>query len=267
MREQLSLVGDIRIKRWIQADSKTPIELVGFSDACTKAYAAVIYALIRVNGENIVTLLTSKTRVAPMKKVTLPRLELCAAELLSKLMKKVRKALKREVKKITYYSDSEVTLAWIRGDPNRWKTYVANRVHCIQRNSDKFAWKYVNTKDNSADCASRGMLPEALLNHKLWWNGPDFLKNETSVSQIEFETDQEQRNEPRVVMAAQIEPENEIFSRFSTLNRAVRVIAWCERVGKVGIKSKILETEELIATKETIIKMCQRKYFANEIKE
>ena len=79
VREQMYILSDIRINRWIGSDKNTPIELIGFCDACTKAYAAVIYTRVTRNSKKYVQFLTSKTRVAPMKTITLSRLELCGA--------------------------------------------------------------------------------------------------------------------------------------------------------------------------------------------
>ncbi|RYE25860.1 MAG: hypothetical protein EOP45_04390, partial [Sphingobacteriaceae bacterium] len=132
--------------------------LIGFSDACTKAYGAVVYIKIVKNGDVSVEILTAKTRVAPLKGMTLPKLELSAAALLAKLMAKVKMAINIPIAKTTYYSDSQVTLAWIKAQPTKWKLFVANRVAEIQKLSNKDDWKYVSTKENSADCASRGLL-------------------------------------------------------------------------------------------------------------
>lgn len=204
-----------------------------------------------------------------MKTVTLPRLELNAAVLLAKLMRTKKKALRAKISKIVYYSDSEVTLAWIRGTPNKWKTYVANRVHEIQRLTEKGDWRYVNTKENSADCASLGLLPETLINHSLWWDGPEFLKNiSDNESEMQYTTEQELKRESKVAMAASLEQKDDIFERFSTLKRAVRVIAWCKRArktNKTGEKSSILEPEELESATSLLIKLCQQQHFTEDI--
>ena len=85
-------------------------------------------------------------------------------------------------------------MSWLRGDANRWKTYVANRVHEIQRMSDKNDWLYANTKESGDDCASRGLLPDALMRHDLWWNGLEFLTNDIDEQvEINYETEQEKK--------------------------------------------------------------------------
>ncbi len=65
------------------------------------------------------------------------------------------------------WSDSTVTLDWIRGKPNQWKTFVGNRVSEIQDIVNPSSWRYCPTAENPADCASRGISPKQLVNHEL----------------------------------------------------------------------------------------------------
>ena len=129
----------------------TDQELIhGFAEASERAYAAVIY---------LRTILISKTRVAPLKQVTLPRLELCAAHLLSTLVKRVQTVLSIEYVPCHLWSDLIITLSWIRGHPTQWKTYVANRTAEVQRLLPQAGWHHVASKENPADFGSRGDPP------------------------------------------------------------------------------------------------------------
>lgn len=195
-QQQADIIEKIKTKRWLNYIPGMKTELHGFSDASEAAMGACVYIKTSYNGEIHTNLVAAKTKVAPNHRVTLPRLELCAAVLLAKLMKIVKKSLNFENIKTYLYSDSEITLAWIKGDPNRWKTFVANRVSRILENSDPKEWRYINTTANPADHASRGLLPKQLIENKLWWEGPSILLNENDADSIEishFKTDLEEK--------------------------------------------------------------------------
>ncbi|XP_071575536.1 uncharacterized protein [Temnothorax nylanderi] len=109
----------IRVPRWLTSgDESCQLELHGFADASERAYAAVVYLLVeRRDGEVEVRLLEAKTKVAPLKQVTLPRLELSAAALLVKLAEHAQRVLEAKDVPLHLWSDDEVVLGWIRGHP------------------------------------------------------------------------------------------------------------------------------------------------------
>ena len=152
-------------------------QLHGFSDTFERAYAACVYLRSELKyGAYYTKLIAAKTRVAPVKKVSLPRLELSAAHLLSKLMKSTIDALKLPNSTCVFrWSDSTVTLDWIRGSPSRWKDFVANRVSEIHDIIPPACWRHVPSVMNASDCASPGIMPSELIQHDLWWSGPDYL--------------------------------------------------------------------------------------------
>jgi hypothetical protein len=137
----------LEIPRWI-GYSKTSIvsaEIHVFGDASEAAYGAVAYARLQLeNGIPYTILLASKMRVAPLpkKKVTLPRLELLSSLLAIRLGEKIRTSLHTESWKTTYWTDSLVTLGWIRGDPNRWRPFVRNQVETIRKFSNAEWWRH-----------------------------------------------------------------------------------------------------------------------------
>lgn len=103
-----------------------------------------------------------------MKNISLPRLELCAAQLLANLFQKVIESLDIKFKNVFLWSDSTIILCWIKGSPHRWKIFVANRVGEIQSLTDKNSWHHVKSADNPADLISRGIVVNELVNSKLY---------------------------------------------------------------------------------------------------
>ncbi|XP_046861952.1 uncharacterized protein LOC124455325 [Xenia sp. Carnegie-2017] len=122
-------------------------------------------------------LIASKTRVAPMKELSIPRLELMAARILAHLMSAVRKALESEYnfEGVKYCTDSMTVLYWIVNSGN-WKQFVQHRVDEILRLSSKTEWSHCPGKENPADLGSRGVLMTELKNAEVWWSGPSWLR-------------------------------------------------------------------------------------------
>ena len=140
--------------------SVASMELHGFSDASEQAYAAVVYLRIEcTDGSTQVALVSSKTKVAPIKRLTIPRLELCGAQLLAQLLHHVRLVLDIPLNRSYAWTDSTIVLCWLVGSPKRFKTYLGNRVSNIVELLGPEHWRHVNGVDNPADCASRGLFP------------------------------------------------------------------------------------------------------------
>lgn len=130
--------------------------------------------------------------MAPINKPTIPRLELCAAVLLVRLINIVKASLRIQINQTVAWSDSTTTLAWIAGGPSKWKTFVANRVAEINATLPAINWRHIPGANNPADLLSRGMTPNALSSSQLWWEGPAW--NETSSSdatETQLTTDEE----------------------------------------------------------------------------
>ena len=153
------------------------LELHGFGDASNKAYGACIYIRYESGSETHYQLVTSKTRVCPMKLQTMPRLELLACLITARLITQVHEALKCVVQIDNRYcwSDSSVALAWIRSTSKEYQPSVQNRVNEIRKLTSPECWRYCLTSCNPADTASRGCKPIDLVNDVRWWKGPTFL--------------------------------------------------------------------------------------------
>ena len=152
----------------------TSVWLHGFSDASQHAYAAVLYlSSSYADNHTEVRLLCSKTRVAPTKRQTIPRLELLGALILARLVQSVSASL--PVLNGTYlWTDSMTVLHWIC-NKKVWKQYVQHRVNEIRELTDSSYWKYCPGMLNPADLPSRGLGAIDLINKTLWWNGPEFI--------------------------------------------------------------------------------------------
>ncbi|XP_029674246.1 uncharacterized protein LOC115242242 [Formica exsecta] len=115
---ELPLLESIRVPRWLNSGTGCRREIHGFADASERAYAAVAYLRTEDReGRVEVALVTAKTKVAPLKQITLPRLELCAATLLARLISHIRHVLEATEVPLHLWSDSTVALGWIRGHP------------------------------------------------------------------------------------------------------------------------------------------------------
>ncbi|XP_045501444.1 uncharacterized protein LOC123698739 [Colias croceus] len=199
IRDDLQNIKDITIDRWLGTVNTNfdTIEIHGFSDASTLAYAAVVYCRVRNDdGTYSTSLIAARTRA--LKTISLPRLELCGALLLSKLLKQVSQSLRIPTSKVFAWTDSSIVIAWLFGEPSRWKAFVANRVVEIVSTVNKEQWHHVQSHDNPADIASRGMLAINLKNCDILWKGPTWLRNdELQLERPEFiQTDLEEKKIP-----------------------------------------------------------------------
>ena len=146
----------------------TDIQIHGFADSSITACCAAIYLIMNKNGANVSKLLTAKARIAKPD-LSVPRLELVAAQLLTRLLKTVRNALQGWNISATYcWTDSKTVLCWLlnRGE---WKQFVRSRVNQILI-EDYISWRYCPTNQNPADIGTRGMTSQQLQTSELWWN-------------------------------------------------------------------------------------------------
>lgn len=234
-QKEFDLLSNISIPRHLGVFSNTSISLIGFCDASLQAFGAVVYLKSQRDDGSppTITLLCGKSKVAPNKSVSIPRLELCAALLLAELLHTIHNHISERcrVSRVIAFSDSTVTLYWMRAPPSRWTTFVANRVSKIQ-DCHVQQWKHVISSENPSDCLSRGLTPAELVNHRLWWNGPTWLEKEedswpVKVDFVEVENPPEARTNVLTTLHTDETCNNVIYSlilRCSSYQRLLRVV-------------------------------------------
>lgn len=171
--ERISHLERTKIPRWLGMETGVKLQLHGFADSSIQAYGCCVYLRVtHADGKIACRLIASKSRVAPLKGVTIPRLELAATELLSQLMFSVRESMELQTVPYTAWTDNTIALHWIHKPLHALKLYVANRVKRIQQLTDVKNWKHVRTHENPADLISRGQHADE---NQLWWHGPQWL--------------------------------------------------------------------------------------------
>ena len=254
-------------------------ELHGFSDASEQAYAGVVYLrMVDTNAKVHVSLVMSKTKVAPVKRLTIPRLELCGAQLLARLLHHAGRVFGISTCNLYAWTDSTIVLGWLTGNPRRFKTYVGNRISNIMELVAPERWNHVSGLENPADCASRGLFPSELLENELWWDGPRWLRLEPSEwpKQSSYHQSEPCGEEKTLSFLSTVIPRMSVMpiNRFSSFGKMTRITAWILRFlyncrGHRGDHSRHsspnLSVQELLTAEEYWIKFAQADHFPQEI--
>ncbi|KAK7939924.1 hypothetical protein WMY93_003250 [Mugilogobius chulae] len=147
-----------------------------FSDASERAYGSVAYLhTIDSKGAVQVAFLAARSRVAPVRQQSIPRLELCAAHTGAQLGAVLKRELSVPISSITYWTDSTTVLNWLQSPSCRYKVFVGARVADIQELTESSSWRYVHSTENPADDITRGLTLSQIQSHSRWKNGPSFL--------------------------------------------------------------------------------------------
>ncbi|XP_071486763.1 uncharacterized protein [Diadema antillarum] len=256
-------------------------ELHHFCDASNLGYGHCTYLrLTNENGEVHCTMVIGKARVAPIKTVTVPRLELTAATLSVRMSSFLRTELDLNIDREIFWTDSRVVLGYIKNETRRFHVFVANRVCQIRDESSSSQWRHIGTKTNPADGASRGLTIDQIEASK-WFTGPDFLwekeiPDETKEEAALLPKDPEVKCETHASLQKVNGLELERFDHLSSWYRAKRAVANClrlrshlrkrcqarrdERDGKWDSKKVVMEplcTELLLQAEKEIIKLIQ----------
>nr|XP_029729598.1 uncharacterized protein LOC115266986 [Aedes albopictus] len=278
--EQLPLLNQPRIERCVIIQDAVDIEIHCFSDASEKAYGACLYIRSKdAEGRVKVRLLASKSKVAPLKCQTIPRLELCGAVLGAELFQKVRDSIR--IAAISYFwTDSTCVLRWIQAPPTTWTTFVANRTAIIQTITEGYRWSHVPGIQNPADLISRGVTPQDILGNDFWWQGPAWLQESSEqwpkspeISPGEAEIEKRRTVIAGTAVSTVAEFNQEYFRKFSSYSDLVRRTAYWLRLMKLlrlpPSERKdlgFLSTFELREAESTLVRLVQREVFIEELK-
>lgn len=268
----LSALNSTHVPRLVLCDSYQSVECHVFTDASERAYGACLYLrTINGKGEISVNLLLAKSRVAPLKPTTIPRLELCGALVGTRLYEKVIGSLRLRIDNTTFWTDSTIVLGWLKMVPSRLQPFVRNRAAEIVEKTGTCVWRHVPTDENPADHISRGVHAQSINSLDIWWSGPSFLKHDrASWPQSPSGSTSLPETRPEISLNVTVQNicENSTlidFDRFSNLTRLKRCVAYALRFissckKQVSEKGYLTETE-LRNAMNLIIRISQEESF------
>ncbi|XP_033317567.1 uncharacterized protein LOC117215299 [Bombus bifarius] len=243
-------------------------ELHGFCDASERAYGACVYLrIITPDGHVWTRLLTAKSKVAPLKSQTIPRLELSGALLLASLATTVLQALPSNISRTVYWTDSTIVLHWINTSPHTLKTFVANRVTEIQQKTHTSDWRHIPTADNPADLISRGQSPEDFLRPTIWQHGPEWLQQPERYWPTWNPVPLTEISEQKKATCLAVTPaDHSLLERFSSWPKLIRTTTRCLRWRQKQDRGRPPTTHDLTNAHNKLIKLLQLCYFSDEIR-
>ena len=259
------------------------LELHHFSDASSRAYGCCTYIrCVNKDGAVHVQLVTSKSRVAPIKVCTIPRLELQAAVLSVKMDILLRQEMDLQFVGSTFWTDSEIVLKYIANESRRFQVFVANRVSFIHEHSIPDQWKYVSTKTNPADLVTRQQNP-LNMNNDVWLNGAEFLSlHKCYWPMLELKSHDLTENDPEVRKSSysvvcdfcvgdRLERDsviNRIMKHYSSWFKMKRAVVWLKKFISFITDKRVdrkLSVPEMKQAEQCLIRESQRCSFPREL--
>ncbi|XP_054763530.2 uncharacterized protein LOC129270153 [Lytechinus pictus] len=259
------------------------VTLHHFCDASEKGYGTVSYLRWQREDEIQMSLVTSKARVAPLKEVSIPRMELAAATLAVRINHMIREELEFPIDQTYFWTDSMSVLGYVTNQTARFKTFVANRVAVIRDGSEPHQWRYVESSMNPADSCSRGVEVSKFLQWKAWKDGPEFLKNpdnewmnKCEVLPDDITVELEVKGKCLATEANQEcnNPTRELVNYYSDWIRLKRFLRWvvlksknkAKDVSKDNSLKARITLKEMEVAESMILKFVQKDNFAQEIR-
>ncbi|XP_065354596.1 uncharacterized protein LOC135949062 [Calliphora vicina] len=276
--QKLKNINKIKIPRCFALVSQSDRnELHIFVDASTQAYAALAYIKASVGDDTCCSLIASKTRVAPLKPISVPRMELMSAILGLRLAKFIQTEISVVIKRRYFWTDSKDVLYWIRSDARKFQQFVAVRIGEILENSAVDEWRWVSTSDNVADDGTKFDNNPHIHENLRWFAGPKFLYlPEDSWPKSHFSNHiKEIFNHMEVSLEIQnwqISPGILTFSTWERLRRSQMYILQFLRVlTKQSVQNlqlyKVLNTSAIKSAEMVLIRHCQHEAFHEEISQ
>ncbi|XP_066593609.1 uncharacterized protein [Prorops nasuta] len=282
--KQLESLNNISFERRLLIDDAVDIQVHGFCDASKMGYGACLY-IRSCNRDGVIRcrLLCAKSRVAPIKEITIPRAELCGALLLANLYDEAIRVFLFTPNSIHFWTDSNIVLCWLHTLPESLKLFVANRVTKIQKLVNVNSWRHVSSGNNPADALSRGQTPNEFIHNDKWFLGPSFLQeqesswplqsaqieryNKRQISKLNTILDVEVPDLRQASCLAVHAVYPEFLLKFSSYNKLIRIIAYCLRFRTACKFKGSLAIEELLEAETRILKIIQTLQFKLEIQE
>ena len=236
--QEMNWLNNVMFERSLTPDSIIGApSLIIFADASKEAFGTCAYARWKLGDQSFVArFITAKSRVSPLKPLTVPRLELQAAVLAVRLAQSILEETRLKFEQTVFFSDSSIVISWIHSQARDFKPFVSARIAEIHTKSKPCQWRHIPSNQNVADDISRGIPAKELTGR--WKTGPEFLKlpEEQWPIQLVATNDQKQasRAERRklhnIFQIAEGEQVEVITcTKFSSWRKLIRITAYVRR--------------------------------------
>ena len=270
-KEQLPIVAETSIARRYFYRARDKIEHHVFTDASEDTMCAVAYLRSQPKEYSAdLAFVIGKCRVAPMRHLSMPRLELQAAVMAVRLKEQIVKEHEMKISSCSFWSDSTTVLQWIHSSHRKQQVFVANRVAEILDTTDVSQWKHVSGINNPADNGTRAINIEELKRSE-WLTGPAWLKRPESEwpEQVNLVFASDEENISPSVFATHTEEKKAViqWERLSNFNRLINAVAYVRQaMSKHKPATHRVSVEEREKAKATIFKLLQQEQFSEEMK-